>query len=87
MKCPKSRLLSAVALGALMSLNLSTAKADDIEREIRLLKVQIKRLEEKVAKQEQQVRGIAKSRRCRLWPRRQLCARTRLVPRRLRRFS
>ena len=50
-----------MALGALMSLNLSTAKANDIEREIRLLKAQIKRLEVNVAKQEQQVRGIAKA--------------------------
>jgi phosphate-selective porin OprO and OprP len=57
----KVKLLSAVALGALMGVNISTARADDTREEIRQLKAEIKRLEEKVARQEQQVRGIAKN--------------------------
>ena len=56
----KAKLLSAVALGAFISANISVASADDTREEIRQLKAEIKRLEEKVAKEEQQVRGIAK---------------------------
>jgi hypothetical protein len=57
----KEKLLSAVALGAFLGLNICTAKADDTKQEIRLLKAEIKRLEEKVAREEQQVRRIAKN--------------------------
>jgi hypothetical protein len=55
-----AKLLSAVALGALMGFNISAAKADDTREEIRQLKAEIKRLEAKAARQKQQIRGVAK---------------------------
>jgi phosphate-selective porin OprO and OprP len=56
----KAKLLSAVALGAPMIFDISAAKADSIRDEIRQLKAEIKRLEAKAARQEQQIRGVAK---------------------------
>ena len=63
----QKKLLVAVALGALMSLQTAGASADDTAKEIRYLKERLKELEAKVARQahenkqtEAQVHNIAK---------------------------
>lgn len=62
----KTAPLAAVAAGALLSLQAGGASANDTAAEIRWLKMRLKQLEAKVAKQERQqkqaqVRGIAKA--------------------------
>ena len=52
--------IAAVALGALMSFQAGTALADSTAAEIRFLKARLKQLEEKVAHQDKQIRGVAK---------------------------
>jgi phosphate-selective porin OprO and OprP len=53
--------IAAVALGALMSVQAGAARADDsTAAEIRFLKARLKQLEEKVARQDKQIRGVAK---------------------------
>ena len=52
--------IATVALGALMSLQAGTARADDTAAEIRFLKKRLMQLEEKVARQDKQIRGVAK---------------------------
>jgi phosphate-selective porin OprO and OprP len=52
--------IAAVALGAFMSVQAGAARADDTAAEIRFLKARLKQLEEKVARQDKQIRGVAK---------------------------
>jgi phosphate-selective porin OprO/OprP len=52
--------IATVALGALMSFQAGTARADDTAAEIRFLKKRLMQLEEKVARQDKQIRGVAK---------------------------
>jgi len=53
-------IVGAVALGALLSVQAGAARADDTAAEIRFLKARLKQLEEKVARQDKQIRGVAK---------------------------
>ena len=53
-------IVAAVALGALMSVQAGVARADDTAAEIRFLKERLKQLEEKIARQDKQIRGVAK---------------------------
>jgi phosphate-selective porin OprO/OprP len=55
----KTKAFAAMALVALATPQ-ATARADDIAAEIRLLKARLKLLEEKVAHQDKQIRGVAK---------------------------
>ena len=59
-KRPHKPAIAAVALGALMSFQAGAARADDTAAEIRFLKSRLKLLEEKVAHQDKQIRGVAK---------------------------
>ncbi|MDQ6703340.1 MAG: porin [Pseudomonadota bacterium] len=52
--------IAAVAVGALLSFQAGTARADDTAAEIRFLKKRLMQLEEKVAHQDKQIRGVAK---------------------------
>lgn len=52
--------IAAVALGALVSFQAGAARADDTAAEIRFLKKRLMQLEEKVAHQDKQIRGVAK---------------------------
>jgi phosphate-selective porin OprO and OprP len=52
--------IAAVALGAFMSVQAGAARADDTAAEIRFLKARLKQLEEKVSRQDKQIRGVAK---------------------------
>ncbi len=52
--------IAAVALGALLSVQAGAARADDTAAEIRFLKERLKQLEEKVTRQDKQIRGVAK---------------------------
>ena len=52
--------VAAVALGALVSIQAGAARADDTAAEIRYLKKRLMQLEEKVAHQDKQIRGVAK---------------------------
>jgi hypothetical protein len=56
----RKKLLAAVAMGALVSLPSLGARAEDVAAEIRALKAKLKLLEEKLAQEEKQVKGIAK---------------------------
>ncbi|MGH6842189.1 MAG: porin, partial [Methylocella sp.] len=53
--------IAAVALGAVLSFQAGTAGAEDLAAEIRFLKARLKQLEEKVARQDKQIRGVAKA--------------------------
>src|ERR1700730_17240429 len=52
--------IAAVAFGALLSFQAGAARADSTAAEIRLLKARLKQLEQKVAHQDKQIRGVAK---------------------------
>ena len=52
--------IAAVAVGALLSFQAGTARADSTAAEIRFLKERLKQLEEKVTRQDKQIRGVAK---------------------------
>src|SRR5437588_12747207 len=52
--------IAAVALGALMSFQAGTARADDTAAEIRFLKSRLKLVGERVSRQDKQIRGVAK---------------------------
>src|SRR3984893_17567143 len=56
----KKPAIAAVALGALMSFQAGAALADSTAAEIRFLKARLKQLEQKVAHQDKQIRGVAK---------------------------
>jgi hypothetical protein len=56
----KKKALAAGALVALASVQAGAARADDTAAEIRFLKARLKQLEEKVARQDKQIRGVAK---------------------------
>src|ERR1700731_4331353 len=56
----KKKVLVATALVALATPQ-ATARADDTAAEIRLLKARLRQLEEKVARRDNQIRGVAKS--------------------------
>jgi phosphate-selective porin OprO and OprP len=57
---PHKPAIAAVAVGALLSFQAGTARADSTAAEIRFLKERLKQLEEKVARQDKQIRGVAK---------------------------
>jgi hypothetical protein len=56
----KKKALAAGALVALATFQTGAARADDTAAEIRFLKARLKHLEEKVARQSKQIRGVAK---------------------------
>src|SRR6202043_1863510 len=56
----KKKAFAAMALIALVTFQAGAARADDTAAEIRFLKSRLKLLEEKVAHQDKQIRGVAK---------------------------
>src|ERR1700730_3014091 len=56
----KKKAFAAMALIALVTFQAGSARADDTAAEIRFLKARLKLLEEKVAHQDKQIRGVAK---------------------------
>src|SRR3984893_19394822 len=56
----KKKAFAAMALIALVTFQAGSARADDTAAEIRFLKSRLKLLEEKVAHQDKQIRGVAK---------------------------
>src|ERR1700730_225366 len=56
----KKKASAAMALIALVTFQAGSARADDTAAEIRLLKARLKQLEQKVAHQDKQIRGVAR---------------------------
>ncbi|HET6376587.1 MAG TPA: porin [Methylocella sp.] len=61
LRVTKKALAAAVAAGALTAFDASGAMASSISDEIRSLKARLKQLEDQLARQEKQIRGVAKS--------------------------